>query len=180
MEFLIAKDPSELEEILYLQETAVGKGVFAKRKFEVGDTIALLTGTLIDDPDYDSCFCIEMGPELSLEPDAPFRFINHSCEPNCCLLSQEDEDGNELEEQLGLYVTTTIYPGEEITIDYAWGSESAIPCLCGSVNCRGWIVCKDEIDDLIEAKRRERLVIVEYPRFRGFPNPEIIRKPKQD
>ena len=143
MEFLIAKSLEDLEKHLEVRDTHVGKGVFARSFFEVGDTIAWITGILIDDPNYDSRYCIEMGPELSLDPDPPFRWINHRCEPNCCLLSEFDEDTSCEEERLGLYVTTTIYPGEEITIDYAWPAESAIPCLCDSVHCRGWIVDQD-------------------------------------
>ncbi len=33
-----------------------------------------------------------------------------------------------------------ILPGEELTIDYAWPADRAMRCLCGSRNCRGWIV----------------------------------------
>lgn len=38
----------------------------------------------------------------------------------------------------------TIRKGEEITVDYAWPASWAIPCHCGSKNCRGWIVDKNE------------------------------------
>ena len=179
MDFLIATNPVELEKIVTVRETPVGKGVFAARGFEAGDTIALLTGKLIEDPDYDSVYCIEMGPELSLEPDPPFRFLNHSCDPNCWLVSQNEDELEEFEsdddeEQLGLYVRRTIYPGEEITIDYAWAAESAIECHCGSDQCRGWIVDSGELDRLIESHRKEDWIIVESPRCSASPNPEII------
>lgn len=37
-----------------------------------------------------------------------------------------------------------IRKGEEITVDYAWPASWAVPCFCGSENCRGWIVDKKE------------------------------------
>jgi hypothetical protein len=171
---LIAKNQAELEDLVTIRDTDVGKGVFACRFFDVGQTIGLLTGKLINDPAYDSTYCIEMDDSWSLEPDAPFRFINHSCDPNCWLISHvEDGDDPFWEEQLGLYVCRTIYAGEEITIDYAWSADSAIQCKCGSDNCRGWIVDVDELGDLIGDKKSPAK-IVRNPRCPGNPNPDIV------
>ncbi len=39
-----------------------------------------------------------------------------------------------------------VHAGEELTIDYGWPAEVAIPCLCGSRHCRGWIVDPDEVE----------------------------------
>ena len=44
-------------------------------------------------------------------------------------------------------------PGDELTIDYAWEAEAAIPCLCAAENCRGWIVA---IEELHHVNRRSR------------------------
>ncbi len=38
-----------------------------------------------------------------------------------------------------------ILPGEELTIDYAWPADRAMKCLCGSPNCRGWVVDPAEL-----------------------------------
>ncbi len=38
-----------------------------------------------------------------------------------------------------------ILPGEELTIDYAWPADRGMKCLCGSPNCRGWIVDPAEL-----------------------------------
>jgi len=149
----IAEDIHQLGSMLALQETNAGTGVFATHFFEAGDTIAWVTGRMIDDPNYASLYCVEMGPSLSLEPDAPFRFLNHSCDPNCVFVSGvEDEEIEEgrisgvyPEEMLGLDVIRTIYPGEQLTIDYQWPANFAIRCLCESDNCRGWVVDKSEL-----------------------------------
>ena len=78
---------------------------------------------------------------------------------------------------MGLYVCRTIYPGEEITIDYGWPAVSAIPCLCGSERCRGWIVNMEELPELLKAREyqpEKDRIIVEQPRAKGNPNPEIV------
>jgi hypothetical protein len=41
-----------------------------------------------------------------------------------------------------------IQPGQELTIDYAWPANAAIPCLCQSKSCRGWIVAAKELRKL--------------------------------
>jgi SET domain-containing protein len=33
-----------------------------------------------------------------------------------------------------------INAGEELLIDYCWPADAAIPCRCGALGCRGWIV----------------------------------------
>ena len=79
-----------------------------------------------------------------MDPEPPFRYLNHSCEPNCALYYWEKKD------EPCLYVETLrrVEADEELTIDYAWAAESAIPCLCGSANCRGWVVAKEELDQV--------------------------------
>ena len=39
-----------------------------------------------------------------------------------------------------------INPGDQLTIDYGWPADSAIPCRCGAINCRGWIVAEEELE----------------------------------
>lgn len=121
-----------------------GRAVFAERRFRRGQTIGLVRGYVIDDPDYGSDCCIDLGAPLSLEPTAPFRYLNHSCAPNCEFLICEPDVAGVAPEVL-LTATTTIAPGEELTIDYAWPANSAIPCLCRAANCRGWIVDPAEL-----------------------------------
>jgi uncharacterized protein len=61
----------------------VGKGLFATRHFQPEETVGQVQGQLIDDPAYTSDYCMEITARLTLEPDAPFRYLNHSCSPNC-------------------------------------------------------------------------------------------------
>ena len=35
---------------------------------------------------------MDLGENQSLEPDAPYRYVNHSCEPNCELYQIDIED----------------------------------------------------------------------------------------
>ena len=69
-----------------------GSGVFARRQFVPNEIIGEVTGELMRNRDYESDYCMEVGEGLTLEPAAPFRFLNHSCEPNCELFCWEDHD----------------------------------------------------------------------------------------
>jgi hypothetical protein len=84
-----------------------------------------------------ACYVMELGEDKVLYPFSPFRNLNHSCHPNAELAYCEDE--------MYVDVIRTILPGQQITIDYGWSHEDAIPCQCGSRRCRGWIVAPDEL-----------------------------------
>lgn len=62
-----------------------------------------------------------------------------------------DDDENEpffeddADAEIWVESTRDIYPGEELTIDYAWPADRAARCLCGSPSCRGWIVDPEEL-----------------------------------
>ena len=142
-----------LSDKISVRKTLLGKGVFARKRFRKGQIIGEAKGRIIVDEEYDSRYCIELSDTHVLEPGAPFRYLNHSCEPNCELFSWEpDEDGDE---SMNVHVSTlrTIELGEELTIDYAWQAEAAIPCLCAAERCRGWIVDADELH-LVASKKR--------------------------
>jgi hypothetical protein len=122
-------------------ETPLGKGVFALRRFRKEQVVGVVQGKVVEDADYGSLYCMDLGGIRSLEPIEPFRYMNHSCDPNCELFNWDygDQDTNP-PTQLFVAALRTIQPGEEITIDYAWDASAAIPCLCQSQHCRGWIV----------------------------------------
>ena len=81
---------------------------------------------------------------MSIEPGAPFRFLNHCCEPNAEFASDEVSKRNQIPD-LYVYACKAISAGEQILIDYQWPAHYAIPCECGSKNCRGWVVCDEEL-----------------------------------
>jgi hypothetical protein len=123
-----------------------GLGVFSLRSFSTREVIGPIEGQRFDDDVYESDYCMSMGERGCIEPDAPFRFLNHSCQPNCRLAEFEtgQADGKSAAE-LWLTVDSDIAPGEQLTIDYGWPAEHAEPCRCGSATCRRWIVAADEL-----------------------------------
>ena len=126
-------------------KAAYGWGVFAIKKLKANRTVGRVRGDVIPDADYGSDYCIDLGNGTSIEPKRPFRCLNHSCEPNCEL------SFTEIKGKRKLWVETlrAIEPGEELTIDYGWPAEVAIPCGCRSPSCRGWIVEPSELPKLI-------------------------------
>ncbi len=130
-----------------------GLGVFSLKSFTTDDWISQIEGEIIHDANYESDYCMSLGESSALEPTAPYRFLNHSCQPNCSLVEVEVEyDDGTFVSELWLQGEKDIAPGEQMTIDYAWPAESAIPCRCGSAGCRNWIVAYEEIG-LIEADK---------------------------
>ncbi|OQR90728.1 hypothetical protein ACHHYP_05288 [Achlya hypogyna] len=66
-------------------------------------------------------------------------YINHSCDPSCGM-----------KDSVTVHAIRDIYPGDEITIDYAMVNDGSMQqesdnfdCQCGSANCRGRITSKD-------------------------------------
>ncbi|KAJ5195149.1 uncharacterized protein N7498_008587 [Penicillium cinerascens] len=67
------------------------------------------------------------------------RFINHSCTPNCTAKIIK-VDGSK---RIVIYALRDIERDEELTYDYKfereWDSDDRIPCLCGSIGCKGFL-----------------------------------------
>ncbi len=131
------------------RQTPLGFGAFATAYLEAHEIVGEITGQINEDADYDSDYCIDLGGTANLEPTAPFRYLNHSCEPNCELVLWKTHllHGREYS-RLWLQTLRSINSGEELTIDYAWPAEVAIPCRCRSPRCRGWIVHHAEAEQL--------------------------------
>ena len=139
-------------------KVSFGKGVFARQRIPKGTDIGQVLGKIIDDPDYASPYCIDLGESLSLEPRSPFRFLNHRCEPNCALhtFAVLYEDGSKAPSDVRIEATMDIAEGAELTIDYQWSADGAIKCLCGSNQCRGWVVAAEELSKLLKSGRPNR------------------------
>lgn len=135
-----------------------GKGVFAVQDIPPGTSIGNVEGRVIDDPSYASSYCIDLGGSLSLEPRAPFRFLNHCCTPNSRLVIEERvyEDGTPAPAEVTIESVCAIPKGEEIRIDYKWAAYGAIKCLCGSPACRGWVVDEDELHLVKKPRTRSK------------------------
>ncbi|MCX7416553.1 MAG: SET domain-containing protein [Planctomycetia bacterium] len=134
-----------LMRLVRLGQTHVGTGVFARRRLKSGIVLGEIQGTVLDEHPADSSYCMELQCGKVLEPAPPLRFVNHSCDPNCELFYWFDEELGTQEDRLWLQTIRCIEPGEELSIDYCWPADAAIPCRCQASNCRAWIVDPDEL-----------------------------------
>jgi hypothetical protein len=127
--------------------TRVGKGIFAQRWYRPQEIVGEIEGAIIGDEHYGSDYCINIGDSGCLEPDPPFRYVNHSCEPNCEFdwYDMAEATGTLRRRRVFLFALRVIRPHEELTIDYNWPAAAAIPCRCNSPFCRGWIVAEEEL-----------------------------------
>ncbi len=122
-----------------VRQSRTGRGVMAGQTFLPGQEVGRVSGRVINDPEYGSDYCLDLQDGTSLELAAPFRFLNHSCEPNAEMIIWEYE-GPLIE--VWLHALRTISRDEELTVDYGWSEDHAIPCRCGTAACRGRIVAK--------------------------------------
>jgi hypothetical protein len=130
---------TRLDRLLRIDETHVGKGLFACRRLPADLVLGEIHGDMLDDHPEDSSYVMELPSCKLLDPAPPFRFVNHSCAPNCEIFYWEAEPGEHQEDRLFLTTIRRIEPGEELLIDYSWPADAAIPCQCGTATCRGWI-----------------------------------------
>ena len=73
------------------------------------------------------------------------RWINHSCDPNCEALIEEDAGGDSRKDRVFIEAIRDIRPGEELSYNYGITlAERHTPrlkkiwaCLCGSPKCTG-------------------------------------------
>lgn len=139
---------ADVETGILVGDTPVGRGLFAARPFHPGQLVGAVAGQFVRDaPEYGSEYCIGLDDTTTLEPEPPFSLLNHSCEPNCAVFYDcSEENGNTHDFSVWVEAIRDVGPGEELTIDYAWPADSAIPCKCGSIHCRGWICREDELD----------------------------------
>ena len=131
-----------------------GRGVFATRDIPAGTDLGRVKGKIINDPEYASSYCIDLGDSMSLEPQAPFRYLNHCCTPNSQLQTFDAvyDDGTPATTEVMVEALRDIPQGAELTIDYQWSAYGAIKCLCGSSDCRGWVVAEEELAELLKSK----------------------------
>jgi hypothetical protein len=134
-----------LSRLLRVAETHVGRGVFARQPLWAGLIIAEVEGRILDDHPEDSSYVMELPSGRLLDPAAPLRFVNHSCDPNCELFYWEEDVRTFEDDRLWLQTIRPIAAGEELSIDYAWPADAAIECRCRAADCRGWIVDPAEL-----------------------------------
>lgn len=126
-------------------ESKTGRGVFATEPMVTGQPLGridgrVVLGTVVTVDHFDLEY-----RGLVLVPRAPFRYLNHSCEPNGAVTRVERTRRRPL---LSLDAIRDIAAGEEVTIDYGFSAEDAFPCACGSARCRGWVASEVELGRL--------------------------------
>lgn len=131
-----------------------GKGVFAARRIRPGQKIVEYTGEKItnDEADrrYDEdkmkrhhTFLFTLDDDYCIDGDVPgnrAKLINHSCDPNCEAIIEDD--------RIWIYALKNIQPGVELAYDYQYERtgdniaelEKFYVCHCGSDRCRGSIM----------------------------------------
>ena len=130
-----------------------GRGVFAVRRIRKGQRIIEYTGQRISDREADKryndaemkrhhTFLFKVEDDLVVDADRggnEARFINHSCDPNCEAIIEDN--------RIYIEAIRNIQPGVELAYDYQYESDETLaeaiqqyPCYCGSKNCRGTIV----------------------------------------
>lgn len=147
------KEPVELSNLVRVGQAAYGKGVYARQRLKKGMIIGQVTGEVIDTEGYDSNYCIDLGGPRRLEPEAPFRFINHNCTPNCRFIWYEAAASGKEADSIWVEVLSVVEPGEELSVDYCWPADAAIRCGCRSPRCRGWICDPRELHVVHERLR---------------------------
>src|SRR5512135_966098 len=84
------------------------------------------------------------------------RYINHSCDPNCDTVIEDD--------RVFIESLRDIAPGEELGYDYGLTWETTddprelanYSCRCGTMNCRGTMLAEEPLD-ANRRRRRERV-----------------------
>lgn len=152
------------------QSPIQGRGAFATRRIRKGARIIEYTGERITQDEADKRYDDEaMGRHhtflFTLDEktviDAAVngneaRFINHSCDPNCQALIEDDK--------IFIYALKDISPGEELSYDYAYEraegmdeeSEKLYVCRCGAKDCRGTILAPPKPPKPAKAKSAKR------------------------
>ena len=82
-------------------------------------------------------------------PDNIAKFANHSCNENCEAIMDED--------RIWISAKCDIANGEELTFDYRFPLKDFLyhPCHCGTPDCCGFIVAKEERTKLKKILRKQ-------------------------
>lgn len=163
----IAADASWLSGALEARDRSErhGRGVFALRRVEAGECLAVWGGRVVAREALDGLSSEARSLTLQVEeglylapagPPDPADLVNHSCDPNAGLCGQ-----------ITLVAMRPIERGEEVCFDYAMSEGSSyddFPCSCGSDRCRGRVTGSDW--------RRPEL----WERYGGFFSPYLARR----
>lgn len=144
-----------------------GRGVFATARIEKDEWIVRYTGEKITKAESErrgverfersqktgeaSVYIFDLNKKYDLDGDVPgndAKYINHSCDPNA--------EAQNYRGQIWIVALRKIKPGEEITFDYGYDVSHFLdhPCRCGSANCVGYIVSREQWPKLKKILRK--------------------------
>lgn len=126
-----------MKQIYHRTSTIDGIGIFTGENIKKGEIISRIKGNLkfkinqnkedaLANPNW-----IGIEENKWIDPEKPYKFINHSCDPSCGIKGK-----------ITVVALKDLKEGEELTIDYAFieGDEMwEMKCNCGEKNCRGTI-----------------------------------------
>jgi len=143
---------------IYVAESNVGRGLFARHQIPAGTEILRFTGPLLSLNEVRArgaaaANALQVGIDRYLYLDEPGRLVNHSCSPNAAVIADTR-----------LVAIRNIAPDEEIRFDYSTTISDGwtMPCRCGSADCRGLIVA---FQLLPEPLRRRYALLGQVQRF---------------
>jgi SET domain-containing protein len=133
-----------------------GTGAFATRAISKDAGVVEYVGDRISKTEslrrceQNNQFIFALSDEIDLDGNVdwnPARFLNHSCEPNCEALLEDD--------RVWIVAIRDIAAGEELTFNYGFDLEDyqLYPCRCGAASCIGYILSGDFFDHV----RKQRL-----------------------
>lgn len=135
-----------------------GNGVFADEPIRKGERIVRYKGTLRSHKEVDRLygdqdenghtFLFTVNDEYVIDANEGgnvARWINHSCDPNCESVIEENDKGKAHKDKVFIEAIRDIKPGEELTYNYGIVLEERYTpklkklweCRCGSKKCTG-------------------------------------------
>jgi SET domain-containing protein len=133
--------------------------VHATQAIEKGTEICKFTGELIDykktlELGNKESFALQIEKDVYIFLDEPFRYFNHSCEPNCGLTPE-----------LKLITLKDIDKNEELRYDYSttmlehhW----TMKCECKKPNCRKIITDFDKLPKVTQKKYIDLNIVQDF------------------
>jgi uncharacterized protein len=155
---LVVLKPSMSNLFAARQSPIHGNGVFATAPIKKATRLIQYQGALLTHKQVDRMYAddVETGHTFLFTLNEHFvidanvdgndaRWINHSCDPNCEAVIEEDDDGNPTQDKVFIEAIRAIKPGEELTYNYGIILGEAHTarlkklwtCLCGSKKCTG-------------------------------------------
>lgn len=131
-----------------------GKGAFATERIPAGTRLIEYAGQRLTPEEADArypdvpgerhhtfLFAIDDHVVVDAAVDGnEARWINHSCDPNCDAVIDDD--------RIWIETIRDVEPGEELAYDYAYvlperhtpAAKRRFPCSCGAASCRGTLL----------------------------------------